>query len=118
MGGSQMLSKEWRAWVELGGGDTSWITSSKSRQRQKQVHKVMESFLLAHNLGVKYSMLANVPAVWKGKSILENELPSTRMVHEIPYKLGELAFRQELVALDEKLDMSQMEQLQQEVLLD
>ncbi|KAL0571865.1 hypothetical protein V5O48_010085 [Marasmius crinis-equi] len=112
MGGSQMSSKEWRAWVELGGKDTSQITNSKSGQQQKQVYKLMDTFLSTHHLGVEYSELENVPAVWKGQSIPENELPSMRVVHEFLYELGELVFRQELMALDEKLDMSQMEQPQ------
>ncbi|KAL0566788.1 hypothetical protein V5O48_015215 [Marasmius crinis-equi] len=117
-GGARMSSKEWRAWVELGGRDTSRITNSKSGQQQQEVHQCMDTFLATHNLGIEYSKLAEVPALWKGKLIPEKELPLTRVVHEILYELGELAFRQELVVLDEKLDTSQMEQQQRDTLLE
>ncbi|KAL0566025.1 hypothetical protein V5O48_015989 [Marasmius crinis-equi] len=103
---AHMSAKDWKAYIEVGGGDTSRISDTQTGKVQKQMYDLITGFLATHQLGVEFSKLPGLSALWKGQPIPETTLPSTRVVHEILYELNELAFRQELVALDEELDTS------------
>ncbi|KAL0564366.1 hypothetical protein V5O48_017680 [Marasmius crinis-equi] len=115
----RLSAKEWRRLLNIAGGDSKQAsTSTATGQRHDMMLTELKKFLDSHSLSLRYSELPGLPAVWKGVTLSNVQLPEKSVVQDIMWELFELGFRQDLLTVDAVLDQSGMSCWERQNLLD
>ncbi|KAL0056772.1 hypothetical protein AAF712_016618 [Marasmius tenuissimus] len=114
-----LTAKDWRSFLDISGGDSKQVSSSTATgKRHNTMLEYLKEFLRTHRLSFEYGDLSSLPACWHNETLSDACLPEKAVVQEITWELCELGFRQDLVALDTKLDESNMVTWERQNLLD
>ncbi|KIK61487.1 hypothetical protein GYMLUDRAFT_145857, partial [Collybiopsis luxurians FD-317 M1] len=114
----QLTVKQWRSLLELcaGGIELSSNPNTKTGRRNIEVQKILQDSLATSALSLDMGYIISKSTRWRSQELVS--AMSDRVVTEILWELCEINFRLELMCLDSYLDVSRMDKLDRQRLLE
>ncbi|KIK69721.1 hypothetical protein GYMLUDRAFT_110207, partial [Collybiopsis luxurians FD-317 M1] len=114
----QLTAKQWRSLLEWCDREVKLSLNPKTKtgRRNIEVQQILEKSLASSSLSLDMGYIATKMTRWRSQELV---LPmSDRVVTEILWEICEINFRLELICLDSYLDVSKMDKLDRQKLLE